>query len=28
VLAANAWKHLGMEPPRDAAQTALLFEDE
>ena len=28
VLAANAWKHLGMEPPRDAAQTALLFEDD
>ncbi len=28
VLAANAWKHLGMAPPRDAAQTALLFEDE
>ncbi len=28
VLAANAWKHLGMEAPRDAAQQALLFEDE
>ena len=28
VLAANAWKHLGLEAPRDAAQTALLFEDE
>ncbi len=28
VLASNAWKHLGMEPPRDAAQTALLFEDD
>jgi holliday junction DNA helicase RuvB len=28
VLAANAWKHLGMEAPRDAAQQALLFEEE
>jgi Holliday junction DNA helicase RuvB len=28
VLAANAWKHLGMEAPRDAAQQALLFDDE
>ncbi|MGB8819515.1 MAG: Holliday junction branch migration DNA helicase RuvB [Rhizobiaceae bacterium] len=28
VLAANAWKHLGLQAPRDAAQTALLFEDE
>jgi holliday junction DNA helicase RuvB len=28
VLAANAWRHLGMEPPRDAAQQALLFEEE
>lgn len=28
VLAANAWKHLGMEAPRDMAQQALLFEDE
>jgi holliday junction DNA helicase RuvB len=28
VLAANAWKHLGLNAPRDAAQTALLFEDE
>jgi holliday junction DNA helicase RuvB len=28
VLAANAWRHLGMEAPRDLAQTALLFEDE
>lgn len=28
VLAANAWKHLGLEAPRDMAQTALLFDDE
>jgi holliday junction DNA helicase RuvB len=28
VLAANAWRHLGLEPPRDAVQQALLFEDE
>ena len=28
VLAANAWKHLGMEAPRDLAQTAMLFEEE
>ena len=28
VLAANAWKHLGMEAPRDTAQQALLFEEE
>ena len=28
VLAANAWRHLGMEAPRDLAQQALLFEDE
>jgi holliday junction DNA helicase RuvB len=28
VLAANAWRHLGMEAPRDAAQQALLFEEE
>ena len=28
VLAANAWKHLGMEPPRDTTQTTLLFEEE
>ncbi len=28
VLAANAWRHLGMEAPRDAAQTTLLFDDE
>ncbi len=28
VLAANAWKHLGMEAPKDAAQQALLFEEE
>jgi holliday junction DNA helicase RuvB len=28
VLAANAWRHLGLELPRDAAQQALLFEEE
>ncbi len=29
VLAANAWKHLGMETPRDlAAVQARLFEEE
>ena len=28
VLAANAWRHLGMDPPRDTAQQALLFEEE
>ncbi len=28
VLAANAWRHLGLEAPRDAAQTALLWEEE
>ncbi|MGL4489198.1 MAG: Holliday junction branch migration DNA helicase RuvB [Rhizobiaceae bacterium] len=28
VLAANAWKHLDMEAPKDAAQQALLFEEE
>jgi holliday junction DNA helicase RuvB len=28
VLAANAWRHLGIAPPRDTAQTALLFEEE
>jgi holliday junction DNA helicase RuvB len=28
VLAANAWRHLGIDPPRDTAQTALLFEEE
>jgi holliday junction DNA helicase RuvB len=28
VLAVNAWRHLGLEPPRDAAQQALLFEEE
>ena len=28
VLAANAWRHLGLEPPRDMAQQALLFEEE
>jgi holliday junction DNA helicase RuvB len=28
VLAVNAWRHLGMEAPRDSAQTALLFEEE
>ena len=28
VLAANAWKHLGMEAPRDLTQTAMLFEEE
>ena len=28
VLAANAWKHLGLDAPRDLAQTALLFDDE
>jgi holliday junction DNA helicase RuvB len=28
VLAANAWRHLGMDAPKDAAQQALLFEEE
>ena len=28
VLAANAWRHLGLEAPRDMAQTALVFDDE
>ena len=28
VLAANAWRHLGMEAPKDLAQQALLFEEE
>jgi holliday junction DNA helicase RuvB len=28
VLAANAWRHLGMEPPRDMAQMGMLFEEE
>ena len=28
VLAANAWKHLGLDAPKDMAQQALLFEDE
>ncbi len=28
VLAANAWRHLGLEAPRDLAQQALLFEEE
>jgi holliday junction DNA helicase RuvB len=28
VLAANAWKHLNLEPPKDQSQQALLFDDE
>jgi holliday junction DNA helicase RuvB len=28
VLAANAWRHLGLEAPRDMAQMGMLFEEE
>ena len=28
VLAANAWKHLGLDAPKDLAQQALLFDEE